>query len=212
MAKPAEMERVRRYYDEIADTYDVRVGYYERLFVGDGRLWVCGQAAGDVLEIAVGTGRNLPYYPEHARLTGVELNPAMLAVARRRAADLGRGVDLRLSDAQALDLPDASFDTVVATLALSSIPDDRRAIAEVRRVLRAGGRFLLLDHVRSPLWPVRAIQRGLDPFSVRLHANHLLRDPLDHLAAAGFVVERVERSKWGIIERAAARTPALRPD
>jgi ubiquinone/menaquinone biosynthesis C-methylase UbiE len=136
----------------------------------------------------------------------------MLDIARRRAAALGRDVDLRVGDAQALDVPDAGFDTVVATLALCSVPDIRGAVAEVRRVLRPGGRFLLVEHVRSPVLPVRAVQRVLDPIFVRCYGDHLLRDPLDHLAAERFVVERVERAKWGIIERVAARKPAERPE
>jgi ubiquinone/menaquinone biosynthesis C-methylase UbiE len=208
MAVLTETERVRRYYERIAHRYDEYVGYFEKLLVGDGRRWVCSQAVGDVLELAIGTGRNLPYYPAEVRLTGVDLTPAMLQLARQRANALGREVDLRMGDAQALDLPDARFDTVVATLALSSIPDDRQAIAEARRVLRPGGRLLLLEHVRSPLRPVRVLQRLLDPLFVRCYGDHLLREPLNHLAAAGFVIERVERSKWGTIDRLVARTPA----
>ena len=73
----------------------------------------------------------------------------MLDIARRRAGELGRPVELRLGDAQALEFEDATFDTVVCTLSLCTIPDDRAAVAEVRRVLRPGGRFVLLEHVRS---------------------------------------------------------------
>lgn len=207
MAGNHETERVRGYYDEIADDYDTYVGYFERLLFGEDRQWVGEQARGDVLEIAVGTGRNLPHYPPHARVTGIDLTPGMLAVARRRAASIGRAVDLRIGDAQTLDFPDASFDTVVATLALSSIPNDRQALTEAWRVLRPGGRLLLVEHVRSPHRLVRAIQRILNPLSVRLHANHLLRDPLDHLEDVGFVAERVERAKWGLMERVSARKP-----
>jgi ubiquinone/menaquinone biosynthesis C-methylase UbiE len=211
MALLPDTERVRRYYERTAHRYDEYVGYFEQLLVGEGRHWVCSQARGEALEIGIGTGRNLPYYPGDVRITGVDLTPAMLTIARRRACDLGRDVDLRLGDAQDLDLPDARFDTVVATLALSSIPDDRRAVAEVWRVLRPGGRFLLLEHVRSPLLPVRWLQRVLDPLFVRCYGDQLLREPLDHLAAAGFVVDRVERSKGGLIERLAARKPATTP-
>ena len=184
MAALAETERVRRYYEQIADRYDEYVGYFEKLLVDDDRRWVCAQASGDVLEIGVGTGRNLPFYPPDVRLTGVDLTPAMLAIARRRAKALGRDVELRVGDVQALDLPDGQFDTVVATLTLCSIPDDRRAVAEVRRVLRPGGRFLLFEHVRSPLLPVRTIQRVLDPLCVRFSSDHLLRDAPGGLAGS----------------------------
>jgi SAM-dependent methyltransferase len=104
-------QRLRRYWDKHARTYDKQMAFWERRLFGNGRQWVCAQATGDVLEVAIGTGRNLPYYPEGIRLTGIEFSPAMLELARRHADQLGRKVDLRLGDAQALDLPDASFDT-----------------------------------------------------------------------------------------------------
>lgn len=208
MASQGETARVRQTYDALANRYDRLVGFSEKLLFGGGRQRVCEQASGDVLEIAVGAGRNLPYYSHDVRLTGVDISPAMLAVAESRADELGRDVNLRVGDAQALDVPDARFDTVVSTLGLCSIPDERRAVAEVRRVPRPGGRFLLLEHVRSPLLPVRIVQRLLDPIFVRLAADHLLREPPDHLAAEGFAVERLERSKWGLVERVAARKPA----
>ncbi len=160
---------------------------------------------GEVLEIAVGTGRNLPFCPEDVRLTGVELSPKMLAVAHRWARSLGVEADLRVADAQDLPFPDASFDAVVSTLALCTIPDDRRAVAEAARVLRPGGCLLLLEHVRSPLLPVRLLQGILDPFFVLLEHDHLLREPLRHVEAEGLLVERLERSKLGIAERLAAR-------
>jgi hypothetical protein len=84
-------------------------------------------------------------------------------------------------------------------------------MAEAWRVLRPGGQFLLLEHVRSPLLPVRLLQRILDPLFVRCYGDHLLREPRDHLAAAGFVVDQVERSKGGTIERLVARKPATVP-
>src|SRR5215207_6860517 len=139
MSVLAETERVRRYYGRIAHRYDEYVGYFEKLLVGDGRRWVSSQAHGDVLELAIGTGRNLPYYPSDVRLTGVDLTQAMIELARQRADALGRTVHLRVGDAQALDLPDARFATVVATLALSSIPDERQAVAEARRVAAPRG-------------------------------------------------------------------------
>jgi ubiquinone/menaquinone biosynthesis C-methylase UbiE len=133
-------EAVRRVYEREAGNYDRNVKLPERLLFSGGREWVCAQAEGEVLEIAVGTGRNLPHYPDGVRLTGIDFVPAMLDVARRRAVELGRPVELRLGDAQALEFEDATFDTVVCTLSLCTIPDDRAAVAEVRRVLRPGGR------------------------------------------------------------------------
>ena len=121
---------------------------------------------------------------------------------------LGRDVDLRVGDAQALEFADESFDSVVFTLALCSIPDDRKALRETKRVLRPDGRLLLLEHVASPRWPVRAVQRFLDWITVRTVADHLVRDPLVNLKELGFKIDRVERLKWGIVERVAARKSA----
>jgi ubiquinone/menaquinone biosynthesis C-methylase UbiE len=200
-------DAVRGHYDKTASRYDRQIKFFERVLFGDGRQWVCSQAQGDVLEIAAGTGRNLRHYPPDVRVTGIELSPAMLELARREAAAAGRDADLRVGDAQALEFPDESFDTVVCTLSLCTIPDDRAAVAEAKRVLRPGGRFLLLEHVRSPVPAIRIGQRLLEPLMLRFEHDHLLREPLDHLRAEGFGVERLERSKLGIVERVAARKP-----
>jgi ubiquinone/menaquinone biosynthesis C-methylase UbiE len=178
---------------------------FERLLFSGNREWVCSRAEGEVLELAAGTARNLPFYPEGVRVTGVELSPEMAALARERAEDLGRQIDVRIGDAEALDFPDESFDTVVCTYGLCTIPDDAAAVREARRVLRPGGRILLAEHVRSPNPLVRTIQRILDPLAHRFGGDHLLREPLDHLSAEGFVVEEVNRSKAGWVELSAAR-------
>jgi ubiquinone/menaquinone biosynthesis C-methylase UbiE len=200
-----ETERVRRIQDKEAPRYDRQMGFFDRILFAGGREWACAQVNGEVLELAVGTGRNLPYYPADVRLTGIELSPQMLEIGRKRAEQLGRDVDLRIGDAQALELEDQSFDTVIITFGLCTIPDDRGAATEAHRVLRPGGRLVLLEHVRSPSLAVRAVQRALDPLSVRFAADHLVRDPLDHLGNIGFEIESVERSKWGIVERVVAR-------
>jgi ubiquinone/menaquinone biosynthesis C-methylase UbiE len=200
-------ERVRRHYDRRAEGYDRLIAPLEKMLIGAGREWVCSRALGEVLEIGVGTGRNLYFYPTEVHLTGVELSPKMLEIARRRARESGIKADLRVGDAQHLPFPDASFDTVVATLALCTIPDDRRAVTEAARVLRPGGRLLLLEHVRSPLLPVRVLQGILNPLFVLLEKDHLLREPLRHVEGLGLAVEHLERSKLGIVERLVACRP-----
>jgi ubiquinone/menaquinone biosynthesis C-methylase UbiE/predicted ester cyclase len=202
---PSETERVQRIFDKQAPKYDKSMARFERLLFSGNREWVCSRAEGEVLELAAGTARNLPFYPEGVRVTGVELSPEMAALARRRAEDLGRQIDMRVGDAEGLDFPNESFDTVVCTYGLCTIPDDAAAVREARRVLRPGGRILLAEHVRSPNPLVRTIQRILDPLAHRFGGDHLLREPLDHLSAEGFVVEEVNRSKAGWVELSAAR-------
>jgi len=202
---PEPTERQRRVWDQRAPTYDRMMGLMEKVLLGTSRAWVCSQASGDVLEVAVGTGRNLPFYPAGMRLTGIELSWVMLTIARRQATTLGRAVDFHQADARALPFPAAVFDTVVCTLSLCSIPNDRQAVAEMQRVLRPGGQLLLLDHVPSTVRLWRAIQWLLEQVTLRSEGEHLLRRPLELVQSAGFDVERAERFKAGIVERIAAR-------
>jgi ubiquinone/menaquinone biosynthesis C-methylase UbiE len=200
-------EKLRRHWNKQAPSYDRQMGFLERRFFGDTREWICRQATGDVLEIAVGTGLNLPHYADSVRLTGIEFSPAMLAIGKDRAEKLGLTADLGIGDAQALEFPDASFDTVVCTLSLCAIPDDRRAIQEMIRVLRPGGQLLLADHVAGSPWLVRALQWLIERASIPIGQEHFRRRPILHVQAAGLVVERHARFKLGVIERLAARKP-----
>lgn len=154
--------------------------------IGDSREWICRRARGRTLEVAIGTGRNLPLYPVDVELTGVDLSPRMLDVARRRVAESGRTVELLEADAANLPFADASFDTVVCTLSVCAMPDRAAAVAQMHRVLHPGGRLLLLDHA-EPRW-----RRGR---------------PADLAVRHGFVVEIRERLRLGFIERVVAHRP-----
>jgi ubiquinone/menaquinone biosynthesis C-methylase UbiE len=209
---PNETARVRAIFDKQASTYDRSMSRFERTLFAGAREKVCAQAEGEVLEIAVGTARNLPHYPKDVSITGIELSPEMAELGRRRAAELGREIDLRVGDAERLEFPDESFDTVVCTFGLCTIPDDAAAIREAKRVLRPGGLLLLAEHVRSPNPVVRTIERIVDPIAHRLGGDHMLREPLDHLHAEGFEVEELERRKAGFVELVAARKPAGQPE
>ena len=200
-----ETERVRRIWDKLAPRYDRDIKFFERVLFSGGRSWACSQASGLVLEIAVGTGRNLGYYSPEIRLLGIDISPRMIAIAQERARAVGRQADLRVGDAQALEIPDESVDTVVSTLSLCSIPDDRKAVSEVKRVLRPGGRFILMEHVASPFRLVRVFQKALDWITVRTEGDHQVREPLVHLQAERFRIDSIERLKWGIVERVATR-------
>jgi ubiquinone/menaquinone biosynthesis C-methylase UbiE len=205
MAQQKETERVREIFDASAAEYDKAIAFSEKVFFGDGRAWACSQARGQVLEIAIGTGRNLPFYPANVQITGIEISPAMLKIASQRTQSLGRQVELVGGDAQALPFPDQRFDSVVCTISLCSIPDERQTIAEVWRVLRPGGCFIALEHVRSANPIIRGLERLLEPLAVRTQADHLLREPVETVQEAGFSIEYLKRLKLGIVERLIAR-------
>ena len=111
------------------------------------RSELLADVGGEVLEIGFGTGLNLPHYPEHVRrITTVDPNPGMNKLARRRIAESGIAVDQRALGGEALPFEDETFDCVVSTWTLCSIPEVGRALGEVYRVLRPGGRFVFLEH------------------------------------------------------------------
>ena len=184
------------------------MGFFDRVLFQDSRAWVCSRASGDTLEVGIGTGLNLPFYPANVRLTGIDFSQAMLSGARTRARGRAQPVELEQADAEALPFPNASFDTVVSTFALCAIPDDRRALAEMQRVLRPGGLLLLADHIAGRYAAVRAIQRVLEVFSIPVAGEHFLRRPFNFVRADGFEIERQQRFNLGIVERIAARKPA----
>jgi SAM-dependent methyltransferase len=198
----------RRNYAREASRCDKEMGFFERwLFGTEHRSWACSQAAGDTLEVAIGTGLNLAHYDANVRLTGVDLSPEMLALAQTSTRDLGLTVDLKAGDAQDLPFADQSFDTVVCTYALCSVPDEARAIAEMKRVLKPGGRLILVDHIRSTVQPIFWLQRLYELIPSRTKGEYMTRRPSLEVRAAGFDIQARYRLRAGIVERLIATKP-----
>ena len=201
--KPGETPaaRQRRVWNKAAPGYDRQISFFDKNWFTGGRQWLGQRARGRVLEVAVGTGRSLPFYPADVTITGIELSPAMLAIARQRAVTLDRDADLREGDAENLPFDDAAFDTVLCALALCTIPSPVAALGEMRRVLRPGGRLLLLDHIGSSWPPVYAAQWLIERVTSRSAGEHFTRRQLPLVTAAGFEVVEAERLKAGTVER-----------
>lgn len=216
-AERGRAARLRRRWDRESAGYDRAFTAAERRMFPGVRERLCALAEGRTLEVAVGTGLNLEHFPPAVTArpdgyVGVDQSAGMLDVARSRAARLGLGIDpdadLRVGDAQALDLPDAAFDTVVCTFSLCGIADERAALAEMTRVLRPGGLLLLADHVASSAWPVRALQALADAVSVPLAGEHFRRRPMKWVLDRGLAIEEHARTRAGVVELVAARVPA----
>jgi ubiquinone/menaquinone biosynthesis C-methylase UbiE len=198
-------ERNRVTWGKQADSYDRMINWWERRFFGeDHRPWACSRADGKVLEVAVGTGLNLPFYDGGLDVVGIDLSPEMIAIARRRALEAGRDVDLKVGDAHHLDFADESFDTVVATYSLCNIPDPEQALAEMHRVLRAGGTLILVDHIGSSTKPILWFQKIIEPLSIRFGGDHLTRRPSRSVERLGFEITESERFARGVVERLVA--------
>jgi ubiquinone/menaquinone biosynthesis C-methylase UbiE len=203
--RPADANDLRRRsYAEEAPGYDKEMDLFESVVLGrEHRSWACSQARGEVLEVAIGTGLNLPHYPAEVRLTGLDLTAEMLAIASARARSMGRAIHLLEGDAQALPFSDGSFDTVLSTYAMCSVPDVSRVVSETKRVMKPGGRLVLVDHVGSTVKPIFWLQRLIDVFESR-KGEYMTRRPLKDVRAAGFQIHTRNRLRLGIVERLVA--------
>jgi ubiquinone/menaquinone biosynthesis C-methylase UbiE len=199
---PAERARAnelrRKRYAKEAPKYNEQADFSERWLFGiEHRGWACSQAIGDTLEVAIGTGLNLPHYPPDVRLTGVDLSPEMLAVAETSARGSGRSIELLEGDAHDLPFAESSFDTVVCTYALCSVPDEARAVSEMKRVLKPGGRLILVDHIRSSVKPIFWLQRLYELIPSRTKGGYVTRRPALHVMAANFDIQARDRMRAG---------------
>ena len=177
-----------------AGIYDHAMAKTEKAGLGARRQALLAEATGDVLEIGAGTGTNLPYYGEGVRtLTLTEPEKPMVRRLQKRI--LERRPDAKLLRAPAEDLPfnDDSFDTVVATLVLCTVDDQPRALRELCRVLRPGGRLLFIEHVRSDDQKLARLQDRMMPINTRIgHGCHCNRPTLEGIRKAGFEVTELQ--------------------
>jgi ubiquinone/menaquinone biosynthesis C-methylase UbiE len=194
-----ENREIREKYRAAAPRYDHAMLPLERLVLGRWRRLLAGQARGRVLEVASGTGANLPYYPPGLDLTLVDISPEMLEIAERRATGLRLEVRTFVMDAANLELPAAGFDTVVSTLGICTFPDPLSSLKEMSRVCRPSGRILLLEHGRSTSRLLSSIQdRYAAPWALRTGC-HWNRDVAQLVVDAGMKLESVMTSWSGII-------------
>jgi ubiquinone/menaquinone biosynthesis C-methylase UbiE len=155
------------------------------------RLWSLVNGS-KVLEVGVGTGRNMPYYPNGQPVTAIDLTPGMMEQAIKRSAALNIDVDLRLGDVQVLEFPDASFDTAVAAFVFCSVPNPILGLSELARVVKPGGQVLLLEHMRSANPIVGVLMDLLNPLIVRIMGANINRRTMENVEKAGLIIKRVE--------------------
>lgn len=188
-------------YDRFARGYDRVEGVLGFLGIAKLRKAVVSAASGKVLEVAVGTGKNLYYYRSDCEIVAVDLSGEMLKVARERAAKLQRDVRFSLADADDLPFRNGCFDTVVSTLSTCTFPNPSKALREMVRVTKPSGRILLLEHGRSNRewlgrWQDHHKDMLLKPFGC-----HWNREPLELTKKAGLRIVRARRSFFGMVHR-----------
>jgi len=191
----------QRRYDRQAALYDLMEVPAELLAFRRLRRRLWGDVDGAVvLEIGVGTGKNIPYHRGDARTVAVDISPRMLRRAARRARRLERDADLILADAQHLPFRDNTFDAASATFVFCSVPDPVAGLQEMRRVVRDGGRLHLLEHVRAPNPVVGWLMDLANHIAVRLSGANINRDTVSSVATASITLDEVESRGFGILK------------
>jgi ubiquinone/menaquinone biosynthesis C-methylase UbiE len=200
-------EKTRRTYDRASRFYDIEEGLMDRLAAGKWRaaLWNMVPPDAKVLEIGVGTGRNFKYYRPDLAITGIDISPKMLAKAERKAAKDDVRVDLRLMDAQALEFPDQSFDVAISTFVFCSVPDPVLGLEEARRVIRPGGRLLLLEHVLPRWQPARWLMQRANSIARTISGANINRATVANVESGGWAVEEVQHLWADIVKIIVAR-------
>lgn len=192
-------DEIREKYDEMAAEYQREEWFGETVLRGRRlRRRLFSRARGRVLDVACGTGVNFPHFDRAASITGVELSPAMLALARQRADALGRDVSLQEMDAARLAFPDASFDTVTSALSTCTFPDPGAALREMARVCKPDGRILLFEHGRSSWPPFAWLQDRTAQRHYHMAGCRWNQEPVDLVQYAGLSILTAERHLAGV--------------
>jgi ubiquinone/menaquinone biosynthesis C-methylase UbiE len=197
----ASPDLTRKRYDRIAFLYDIMEAPMEGLRFASWRQRLAGRIVGPTaLEVGVGTGKNLAYYPEDVRITAIDFSPRMLARARKKANKLNIRVDLQEMDVQYLKFPDHSFDTVFATFVFCSVPDPVMGLRELRRICKPEGRLLLLEHMRPGNTALGFLFDALNPMVVRMMGANINLRTIDNIRAAGWQIKMEENLSSDIVK------------
>ena len=183
----------RRRYDRLAAIYDLRTYIAEEYVFKNFRQMLWPRIKGGrVLELGVGTGANMPYYPKKCLVTAVDLSEQMLERAKRRAAKLSVNVDIQLMDAQNLTFSDHSFDTAISTCVFCSVPNPIQGMRELGRVVKPGGDIWLMEHMRVDKPMIGPMMDFVNPFALRMMGANINRRTIENIKLAGLQIETIE--------------------
>jgi ubiquinone/menaquinone biosynthesis C-methylase UbiE len=179
-------EKIKRRYDRASLIYDIFESPMEIMALKRWRVDLMKELKGNVLEVGVGTGKNISYYPEGMEITAIDFSEKMLNKSKLKAAALNKKVKFHNMDAELMDFQDNTFDTVFSTCVFCSVPDPIQGLKEIKRVCKPGGKIIMIEHVRSEKKVLGLIMDLLNPLVVNSYGANINRHTVDNIEEAGF--------------------------
>jgi len=182
--------KIKKRYNRIASFYDILDKPME-MALSRWRKDLLSEVKGEVLEVGIGTGKNIPWYPDTIDLTGIDFSPKMVEITREKYGDRPN-VKILEMDAQKMDFSDNSFDTVVTSCVFCSVPKPVQGLLEIQRVCKNGGKIVMLEHVRSHKKMVGPIMDALNFIPLHLYGANINRETYHNLLKAGFSPSQID--------------------
>lgn len=197
-----DKQKLVRVFDRQAKTYASKK---EQPVQQRWRRNLIGHATGDVLELAVGTGANFPFYPREVRITAADFSGAMIERARMAAIRHQLNADFKCEDIENLNFPDHSFDTIVSTLSFCSYINPLEMLHKIKRWCKPDGTILLMEHGISSNFLVSTAQKALNPLLYRIYGCHHTRDIMGLIRESGIGIDREESYSLNMVHLIWAR-------
>lgn len=191
---------IEKRYNRVSRIYDLMDKPMDWITPESWRREILSGAYGITLEVGVGTGKNLKYYPEDVEITAIDFSEKMLEKARKKAMKIKNPPELHQMDVQELAFDDATFDYIFTTYVFCSVPDPVKGLEEIMRVLKPGGQLVMLEHVRSKNPLLGLMMDALNPIVVRLIGANINRKTVENIKRAGFDNITVEHSVGDVIK------------
>lgn len=185
-------DTIKEKYNQKATQYDRMMAPMEKMIMAKWRGKLLSEVNGLVLEVGVGTGANLAFYPEEVKVIAVDFSSKMLEIARGKLPLTKAQVELQLADIQDLPFPDDLFDTIVTTCVFCTVLDPVQGFRELRRVIKPEGKIYLLEHVRSKGAVLGSLMDYLNPLAVKFSGTNINRNTEENIKLAGMEIFKSE--------------------
>lgn len=196
----ASRQTIKR-YNRIAPVYDLTEWFVEKAAFQAWRKKLWSQVEpGKILEVGVGTGKNIPYYPFESDVTAIDISEGMMSSAKKRAKEASEPVELQMMDVQSLSYPDNTFDSAVATFVFCSVPIPIAGLRELKRVVKPEGDIWLLEHVRINKPGIGLLMDIMNPFIVRVMGANINRKTVENVKASGLNILEVEHLQGELVK------------